>query len=104
MPGLRGCSARYQASWSSRSDAGAIAILQVDDFQDGTTQNLERGEPANSDPPRTSRTSGRPEQANALLITGSGGFGAGANLVALNPCPSRALRSGPATTPARASR
>ncbi len=67
---------------------GAIAINQIDDFQDGTTQDWDSGGGGNPNPPEN-----RPDQGPAglgdhvLAIIGNGGFGAGSNLVALNPQP-----------------
>jgi hypothetical protein len=68
--------------------ADAIAILQVDDFQDATTQSWGTGSLANPNPPQNVPNVG-PAGAgdHSLRITGVGGFGAGSNLVAMNPVP-----------------
>ncbi len=87
MPGLR-VLVCLLFTLLSAPGAGAIAILLVDDFQDGTTQGWSAGSITNPNPPQNAPNAG-PAGAgdHALLITAVGGFGPGSNLVALNPVP-----------------
>jgi len=77
------------AGLSLSAPAGAVAIGQVDDFEDGTTQgwiaNL-LGMGVHPAPP-ANVASGGPQGAddNYLLITSLGGAGPGSRMTALNP-------------------
>lgn len=87
MPGLRGCVCLL-AGLLIASSAGAIAINQIDDFQDGTTQGWSAGSVLNPNPPQNLPDLGPAGLGDDVLsITGTGVFGPGANLVALNPVP-----------------
>jgi len=66
------------------SPASAISIGQLDDFEDGTTQNWISGGP-NPNPPVWVSTGGPSGAGDAYLrIDGNGIFGAGGNLVGFN--------------------
>ncbi len=84
MPGLRGL-VFLLVFLLSAPGAGAIAILQVDDFQDGTTQGWISGA-FNPNPPVNLASLGPAGPGDHVLsITGNGVFGSGSNLVAMNP-------------------
>lgn len=66
------------------SAAGAVALGQIDDFEDGTTAGWSEGAPSPNPPENVA--SGGPDGAddNYLGNTSSGGFGAGSRLVMFN--------------------
>jgi hypothetical protein len=87
MPGLRFVVLLVLVSISA-ARADAIALLSPDDFESGTTEGWGVGSATSPHQPSVALDAGPLGTGDdSLLLTSSGSFGAGSNLVVMNPVP-----------------